>query len=126
MEHVLVIDEDPRRAGALTLLLEDFGCRVQQAGGAAEALVKLHRDCFDVVVLDLELSLMESWIILRRARQEGGAFPPIVVLASTEEAAEWIGDYRPAAFLVKPAPTFSLLGAIKGVSATLQAGAAQH
>jgi CheY-like chemotaxis protein len=64
--RVLVVDDDPRSAEAVTAVLRDWGARISVAADAYEGLTLLTDELFDAVVLEValpggsELDLLEA------------------------------------------------------------------
>jgi PAS domain S-box-containing protein len=66
--RVLVVDDNPDVAGALSMLLEVLGHQVQTAGSGAEALALVERECPRVALLDIGLPDMDGLELARRLR----------------------------------------------------------
>jgi len=91
--QVLLVDDDADSTEALALALAHKGARVAMATSVAEALARLARDAFDVVVSDVGMPGESGLSLARaiRAREAGGAqHLPIIALtgfASREDHA---------------------------------------
>lgn len=80
VKRVLVVDDDQDAQGFLSLVLSDSGYLVDTASHGAEALVKVERLRFDLVVLDLMMPVMDGWGFLKRLKDIPD--PPAVVILS--------------------------------------------
>jgi signal transduction histidine kinase/FixJ family two-component response regulator/HPt (histidine-containing phosphotransfer) domain-containing protein len=84
--HVLVVEDNAVNRQVLTLLLEKAGHRVSLAGNGREALEALHREPFDLVLMDLQMPEMDGLRATRllRAHEKavGGHVPVVAVTAN--------------------------------------------
>jgi CheY-like chemotaxis protein/anti-sigma regulatory factor (Ser/Thr protein kinase) len=84
--RILIVDDDRALRHALTELLEDAGHTVDQAADGFDALTRLERGAFDIVLLDIGLPDMNGLDVLAHAR--AAASPPIVVMMTADDTPE--------------------------------------
>ena len=103
---ILVVDDEPLSLRAMEALLSAPGCRVETAGSGAEALRRILRSDFALILLDVRMPEMDGFETaalirkLKRSRQT-----PIVFLTAAGEHADWVlRGYGAGAvdYLVKP------------------------
>lgn len=83
MAKVLIVDDEPDARTVLFHTLRRAGHRVTEAADGEEALKKLKRTRFDLVVLDIMMPRMSGYDVLEkiRAMPSRAATPVIVVTA---------------------------------------------
>jgi len=84
--RILIVDDDRALRHVLAELLTDAGYAVDQAADGLEALGRLGRGAFDVVLLDIGLPGLSGLDVLAHARAE--ASPPIVVMMTSDDTPE--------------------------------------
>src|SRR5450759_24895 len=89
-DTILIVDDEPKLARSLALILQRAGYRVTTAGTANEGLQLLEAGAFDLVFLDIQLPDQSGIQVLPRIRS---LFPdmPVIILtahASLETAIE--------------------------------------
>ena len=84
---VLLVEDDPRIRQALTLSLNDQGCRAIPAATGEDALALLSESghSIDIVLLDVMLPGLDGFEVCRQIRQQGD-LPIIMVTARTDSA----------------------------------------
>jgi DNA-binding response OmpR family regulator len=86
MPEVLVVDDDPDIRNMLTLVLEDAGFRVREAGDGVAALVALEEKAPDLMILDVMMPNVDGFGVLRSRRQKGLAASTRVLLLTAKTA----------------------------------------
>ena len=93
--RILVVDDDPQVRELLAVLLESAGYNVSRAESGREALESLRRDRFDVMVLDLDMSGLDGFDVLKVTRSEFTHLQVLVVSGYLDgallKAAECLG-----------------------------------
>lgn len=104
----VLLAEDVPEARILTgALLRRIGCQVDTAEHGEEALSQVQSNCYDLVIMDIEMPVMDGVVAAREIRTLGGtaAKTPIIALsaflADTEKSAFWDKYFDVA--LAKPA-----------------------
>lgn len=90
--RVLVVDDDPMIRRLVAALLVDAGKSVHSVANGAEALECVHREDYDLIVLDLDMPVMDGREFCRRMK-ELGKFAPTLILSAyrAHEAAKELG-----------------------------------
>jgi CheY-like chemotaxis protein len=112
---VLLVEDHPDVAEALVGLMRTWGCRVERAAHALEALPLLEAQQFDVAVLDIDLPGVDGFQLAGLLR---GRVPRLVALTARAEAdsAARAAEAGFAVFLRKPAEPAELRAALGGVA----------
>ena len=79
--HVLVVDDDVGVRGTVSEILVLYGCRVDQAGDGIEALEKLEREPFDLVLSDVVMPDMDGYDLYQEARRRYPEMPVALMTA---------------------------------------------
>jgi CheY-like chemotaxis protein len=110
MARVLIVDDEPDILLLLRLNLEAAGFDTGLAADGDEALQRLRRDRFDVVLLDLAMPVLDGFGVLA-ALHDDPAAPPVVVLtayANTQGYRQRAFALGATGFVAKP-PDFDAL-----------------
>lgn len=105
--RALVVEDDPRIAGDLTVALTSAGFRVETAEDGETAWFLGGTEAFDLIVLDLGLPKLDGLAVLKRWRAEGSEIPVLVLTARGTwiERVEGIDagadDYLPKPFRIE-------------------------
>lgn len=120
-ETVLVIDDEPSVADALKVILSDSGYQVAIAMSGGEALEKLGKRRFDLVITDVRLPDISGLDVLRHLRRSHPGVLAIIITAhhTPELAAESL-SLGAVAVLPKPFSPSDLLTVIKTAFSGLQ------
>lgn len=120
-ERVLVIDDEPSVADALKVILSDSGYQVAVAMSGGEALEKLGKRRFDLVITDVRLPDISGLDVLRHLRRSHPGVLAIIITAhhTPELAAESL-SLGAVAVLPKPFSPSDLLTVIKTAFSGLQ------
>ena len=112
---VLVIEDSPDAAKALTQLLRGSGAHVVATASAAAALEVAATRSFDVILIDLGLPDISGDVVIRHIIQTASRRPRVIAMTGHDET--WQQRARDAgatAVLTKPLSWPALLAAIKG------------
>jgi CheY-like chemotaxis protein/HPt (histidine-containing phosphotransfer) domain-containing protein len=122
--HVLVVEDNPINREVVHDLLELVGVRVTAAADGMEALRLLNDQCFDAVLMDVHLPVMDGFEVTAAARRSA-RFPatPIIALTANALAGDrerclraGMDDYIPKP--VDPKQLYATLARHCGASAT--------
>ena len=103
-KRLLIVDDDPHLRKLLRLFLRDLPLTIDEAATGEEALAKVGKDAWDIVLLDLILPQFGGFRICRRIRS--GPHPKAWILMMTAddspEARETAIESGADEFIVKP------------------------
>ena len=103
---VLIVDDTPENLVALEVVLEDLDCQLVTAASGNEALGKLLKQEFALVLLDVQMPNMDGFEVaeLMRANKKTANIPIIFVTANSREERNVQKGYRAGAvdYLFKP------------------------
>ena len=103
MKRILVVDDDDEFASVLAFALQQREYIVELAANGSDALQRVRRARFDVVVLDWTMPVMDGAAFLLACRREAAANSlPVVVVSAAPEAATHGLRLGAAAVLPKP------------------------
>ena len=124
-QSVLIVDDDPAIRAALTQALQCGGFAVEAAAGGRDALARLTRASFSLVVTDLKMPDVTGLEVLRAVRRMGVPVPVIVMTAdgSVENAVEAM-QAGACDYLLKPFALESLETSVRKALQTQGAGQA--
>ena len=107
--RILVVDDEPMLRRLMSDRMQYWGCAIEEASTGEEALEKLGKSSFDLVLLDLKMPGIGGLGTLTRMREIGDDTDVVVLTAhgSIEAAVEAV-QAGAADFLLKPAD-FELL-----------------
>lgn len=86
-QNVLMVDDTPENLVALQVVLEDLPCQLVTANSGPEALAKLLKQEFSLVLLDVQMPDMDGFEATERIRQsEAGSRRRTPIIALTAHA----------------------------------------
>src|SRR5436190_22285387 len=104
-KRVLVVDDDRALRHALVTLLDSAGFSVTSLGDGAAALLEIHENEFDLIILDLGLPRVSGLDVLSEIQKLES--PPKVIVVTADETPSTVlkvireNTYH---YIVKPAP----------------------
>jgi signal transduction histidine kinase/HPt (histidine-containing phosphotransfer) domain-containing protein len=104
--NILVVDDEPLNLRAMEALLSAPDCRVETAASGAEALRRILRSDFALILLDVRMPEMDGFetaALIRKLKRS--RHTPIVFLTAADEHADWVlRGYEAGAvdYIVKP------------------------
>lgn len=121
MSKLLVVDDDPDVAEALSSVLEDEGHEVAIAGDGQRGLEQIARSRPDAVLLDVEMPVLDGPSMVARlvARDSGDETIPIVLVSGAGELSQIARRVGTPYFLTKPY-------SIANLSALLERAVTEH
>jgi DNA-binding response OmpR family regulator len=82
--RILVTEDEPRILAFVTRALEAEGFATDRAGDGAEALELVHREHYDLLVLDLLLPRLDGLEVLRELRHINPELPVLILSARSD------------------------------------------
>ena len=115
--QILVVDDEPAVCGAIKMMFEYDGHKVQTANSGKEALVLLEQGRFDLVTTDFSMPGMNG-DALAAAIKNRLPNQPVLMISANGAIAKSSGDKLPGVDLVISKP-FSLEGLRKAIAKVL-------
>lgn len=110
---ILVVDDEPRIAEAVSMNLELEGCQVSSASDGQEALRKITEELPDLVILDVMMPDMDGFEVLKRIREVSNV-PVIMLTVKGNEADKVRGlDLGADDYVTKPFSPRELVSRVK-------------
>ena len=116
--HILLAEDNVVNQRLIATLLERYGYRIQVVSTGAAVLAALERDCFDLILMDVQMPEMDGFQATAHIREhEDPAGERIPILALTAHAIKGYREQCLAAgmdeYLTKPFQTDELIGKIR-------------
>lgn len=103
---VLIVDDTPENLVALEVVLEDVDCDLVSSGSGNDALAKMLKRDFALVLLDVQMPVMDGFEVaeLMRANKRTSHIPIIFVTANSRDDRNVKRGYQSGAvdYLFKP------------------------
>jgi len=115
-KKVLVVDDEETIRKILNLHLSKLGYEVNEAADGLQALERLRKDDFDLLICDILMPNMDGWQVLKEIRSdERTKNIPVIVLTAKNEEADMFKGYDLGAnyYLTKPFTKAQLLYGLK-------------
>ncbi len=101
--RVLCVDDDEKCRDLLSALMRFSGIEVEAVATAAEALLLIQRECFDLYVLDARLPDLDGFDLCRRLRDRNSQTPILFYSSAADEIDKKKGIEAGAnAYAIKP------------------------
>lgn len=115
MPNILVVDDERKIRELIRLYLEQEGYRVTEAANGREALDRLERETYDLIILDLMMPDIDGWTVCREVRKNSNV-PMIMLTARGDEIDRVLGlELGADDYVVKPFSPRELVARIKAV-----------
>lgn len=88
--NILIVEDDREIHGMLTAYLQREGYETASAYDGAEAIGKLERTSFQLLILDLMIPVIDGYEVLRRVREKQN-IPVLILSAKADEVDKIIG-----------------------------------
>ncbi len=113
MAHILLVDDQSSMRLTLTMLLKQAGHTVAQAATGADALDKISKNPFDIVLTDLKLDAISGMDVLKAAKANN-AETEVIVLTGYGSVETAVAAMKSGArdYLTKPIDSEELLMAV--------------
>ncbi|KZE63979.1 two-component system response regulator [Fictibacillus phosphorivorans] len=111
--RVLIVDDDRDIRNLIAVYLENEGMQTTQAENAIEALERLEKKDFDLIILDIMMPMMDGIQACMRIREERNM--PIIMLSAKSEDIDKIQGLASGAddYLSKPFNPLELIARVK-------------
>lgn len=115
--RVLLAEDNASLARATVAILSRSGLAVEHAPDGGQALRMLRGGCYDVVVLDIMMPVMDGLEVLGHMREEGYSTPVIMLTAKTQVDDKVSGlDLGANDYVTKPFDARELVARIRAVA----------
>jgi two-component system response regulator ResD len=91
VRKILIVDDEEQLRSLVRLYLEQDRFVVDEAVDGRETLLKIRKNEYDLVVLDLMMPELDGWDVCRQVRQDNIDIPNIMLTAKTEMEDKLIG-----------------------------------
>jgi DNA-binding NtrC family response regulator len=113
-ERVLVVDDEKNVRVLFERVLSKEGYQVECAASGAEAIDKLAKHSFDVVVTDLKMDGIDGFDVIKKGKRERRDLPFVLISGyGTSQTASLAAKEGADVFLAKPIDLVDLKTAIK-------------
>ena len=102
--HILVVDDNEMNRLVASTVLENHGIIVSEAVNGADAIRKLEKESYDLVLMDLQMPVMDGLEASLKIRKDLGLSVPIVALTASalNEESHRCLDAGMNDFIIKP------------------------
>ena len=118
MAHILVVEDDETIRELISRVLRGGGHDVLEAASGTDAIERLQRRGFDLVVLDIMLGSSSGWDVLEEASRTGGRGNfRVVMLTARNSERDFLHGWRSGVdqYVTKPFDPESLLATVEEV-----------
>lgn len=115
MNPILVIDDEERIRHLVRMYLEREGYSVDEAGNGREALEKIQKREYALLIVDLMMPEIDGWKVCRDVREKSDI--PIIMLTARGEEFDRVLGFELGAddYLVKPFSTKELVARVRAL-----------
>jgi CheY-like chemotaxis protein len=111
-KKVLVVDDEEAIRQFLSTLLLKWGYEVEEAGDGVQALEKLAKDNYDLLICDILMPNKNGWEVLKEMKSNPKIKEiPVIVLTGNKEDSDIVRGYELGViyYMTKPFTTTQLL-----------------
>ena len=114
--NVLIVEDDAPLADGVARILESEGYTAHVVGDGEKAMETVDRRAFDLVILDIGLSGMDGFEVLRRLRG-GGTRSPVLVLTARDGVGDRVSglDLGADDYMAKPFAMAELVARVRAL-----------
>ena len=80
--HILLVEDNAMNREIARELLQELGLRIDEAVDGSEAVQKIEKQPFDLVLMDIQMPVMDGYEATRLLRQRGATLPIIALSAN--------------------------------------------
>jgi DNA-binding NtrC family response regulator len=102
MADILIVDDERAMREIMTTALLLSGHHVEQAVDGNDAMHRMKRKTFDLVVTDLKMPMMDGRTMLRSMRKQGNTTPAVIVTGHQALMGRQISDQDSYEVVTKP------------------------
>src|SRR5919201_1764714 len=112
--HILLVEDDPQVAETTQRALRSQGWTVDHSARGEPVARSVKQDPYDLVILDIGLSGIDGFEVLRRVRTQGSSLP-VLMLTARDAVEDRVRGLQDGAddYLVKPFAFPELLARIR-------------
>ncbi|MCD6412527.1 MAG: response regulator transcription factor [Elusimicrobia bacterium] len=116
-KKILIVDDDSNIRTMNGFILMKHGFDVCFASDGATALARIHKENFDLILLDLKLPFVSGSRIIEVSRQQNVKLPPVIVISGLDEefVKEECDRFGLREYIIKPYTQDALIERIKKV-----------
>ncbi|RKQ31554.1 response regulator [Oceanobacillus halophilus] len=92
--QILIVDDQVGIRLLLTDVLENEGYQVEEATTGKQALEKLHKANFDLIILDYKIPVMDGAQVLREMEEENVEVPAILMSGLAENLGAEVSKFK--------------------------------
>jgi signal transduction histidine kinase/DNA-binding NarL/FixJ family response regulator len=86
--RILVVDDGPENRELVKILLEDHGVMIDEAENGQIAVEMATANCYDVILMDVQMPVMDGFTATRKIRDSGTKCPIIALTANAMKGFE--------------------------------------
>ncbi len=102
-KSILIVDDNPNMSSLLSEMLEIFNYESVRAGDGIEALSKLEKNNFSMVITDMRMPNMTGLELLEKVKEKYPKIPVVLISGYSVENGGTNGNkIKPDGFLAKP------------------------
>lgn len=121
--RILIVDDDPHIRELCRLYLAHAGYQTAEAGDGRQAVNRVDREAFDLVVLDLMLPEVDGFDVLAHIRDRDDWLPVVMLTAMGDEEDRILGlEMGADDYMIKPFSPKELVARVKAVLRRAAAG----
>jgi CheY-like chemotaxis protein len=118
-KRILVVDDDDAIRALLLTILQRRGLSVDVARNGADAIERLARCRYAVMLLDLMMPVMSGWEVLSRMKEQKLGSPPVVIVLTAGNEPRELGADIVAGTIRKPFDVELLLDTVSACIAAI-------